>query len=137
MFEFRSSNWLEIQIQLEIRLWKYLNFDIRAGSKFKSSSKFAFETFWISIFELARNSNSARNWTLKMFEFWFSSWLEIQIQLVILLWKCFNFDLRADSKFKSSSKFDFETFWISIFKLARNSSPARNWISIFDFRCQC
>lgn len=116
-FEFRSSSWLEIQLQLEIRVLKILNFDLRGGSKFNPSSKFRFRKYWISIFKLARNSNPARNSVyffilflisifdlarnstpagnsaFENFEFWSLSWLEIQLQLKIQLWFTLNFDL--------------------------------------------
>jgi hypothetical protein len=155
--EFRSSSWLDILLQLEIRVLKILNFDLRTGSKFNSSSKFNFWQFWISIFELAPNSTPAWNsgfWNfefrslswfeiqlqleirvLKKFEFRSSSWLEIQLHLEIRVLKILNFDLWASSKFNSSSKFNFWKLWISILELARNSTPARNSALVyFEFR---
>jgi hypothetical protein len=122
-FEFRSSSWLEIQHQLEIRLFKVLNFDLRSCSKFNASSKWnsSFWKFWISIFELTRNSTSARISGFSNFQFRSSSWLEIQLQLEIRVLKILNFDLRAGSKFNSSSKFSSGLLWISIFELARSS----------------
>jgi hypothetical protein len=82
---FEIFDWLEIQLQLEFWLLKILNFDLRAGSKINSMSKFWCWNFWISISELARNTVPARNSGVKKFEFRYSRWLEILLQLEIRL----------------------------------------------------
>ena len=77
-----------------------------------------FKTFWISIFELARNSFPVRYSASKHFEFRCLSWPEIQDQLDIRRQNILNvnlrasldiqsklFNLRASSKFKARSKF--------------------------------
>ena len=89
-FIFQSSSWLEIQVQLDIRLQSNLNFVLRAGSKFKPSSIFGFKIFWITIFELARNSNPARYSASNHFEFRSSSWFDIQSKLL-------NYEFRSSS----------------------------------------
>jgi hypothetical protein len=128
--------------------FKTLNVDLRADSKFNSSSKFGFWKFWISIFVLVQNSTPARNLAFyksfnfdlrvaskfnstSKFGFWkilisISSWLEIQVKLEIRILKILNFDLRTGLKFNTRSKFRFWKFWNSIFELARNLTQARN-----------
>jgi hypothetical protein len=134
-FEFRSSGLLEIQLQLAIRVLKILNFDLRASLKFNFSSKLGFWKVWISIFRTGSKFNSSSKFGFYHFEFRSSSWLEIQLQLKIPVLIILNFDLRASLKFNSSSKFGFWKFWISIFELARNSTPARNSALLdFEFR---
>jgi hypothetical protein len=58
---------------------------------FKASVRhFGLWIFWISIFELARNSTPARNSSFENFEFGSLSWLEIQLQLEIGFLKILN-----------------------------------------------
>jgi hypothetical protein len=103
-----------------------LNFDLRAGSKFYSSSKFGFSKFWISFFELSQNSIPARNSAFENLNSDFRAGSKFNSSFKFGFLKILNFDLRAGSKFNFSSKFWFWKFWISIFELTRNSTPARN-----------
>ena len=136
-----------------------MNIDIPAGSKFKSSSQFGFKSswisifelagnsnkiikLWISIFELARNSNPARYLASKYFEFRSSSWFEIQIQLEMCLQSILNIEIQLEMRlqiicisiFKVYCKIiNFDLRTRSKFKAS--SKCINNWISVFYLRC--